>query len=159
MKPASVERRVSGRTGFVPAIRAVPQVRADRRKAKVLVRGGRRSAVRCSHRGGSCAGISARSRYARTFRQKCPRQSARPRAAIESSRGHDREGSQRSAHQLGAGFLQDAAHHCGVLVEELRQLGAFLEAVLELVFLQIFLPGRRLRNAHEQVFVERHRIG
>jgi hypothetical protein len=39
MKPASVERRVSGRTGFVPAIRAVPQGRADRRKAKVLVRG------------------------------------------------------------------------------------------------------------------------
>src|SRR6185369_6470433 len=56
-----------------------------------------------------------------------------------------------SADDLDARLLQDAAHRSSELVVELRQLGGVLVAVLELVVLEILLPGGGSRQPAEYV--------
>src|SRR6185436_15269202 len=58
----------------------------------------------------------------------------------------------RLAHDLDARLLQDAAHRAGEVVVELRQIGGVLVAVLELVVVEVLLPGRGARQLAEHVF-------
>src|SRR5438309_9010611 len=59
-----------------------------------------------------------------------------------------------STHRLDAGVLEDFAHPVCKLVIEFRELRGILISVLELVVLDVLLPGRRARQPAEKVLPE-----
>src|SRR5712691_4516758 len=59
-----------------------------------------------------------------------------------------------SAHRLDAGVLEDFAHPVRELVIEFREFRGILISVLELVVLDVLLPGRRARQSAEKILPE-----
>src|SRR5712691_2000242 len=59
-----------------------------------------------------------------------------------------------SAHRLDAGVLEDLAHTVRELVVEFREFRRILIPVLELVVLDVFLPGRRTRQPAKKILPE-----
>ena len=51
-------------------------------------------------------------------------------------------------------LLKDGAHQRDLLVEKQRELAALEEDILDLIFLDLFFPARRLGQPGEKVFPE-----